>query len=178
MYSKSIPAVFTSCIIPIATLTSDKLPLTGSSFIPEDYDPCLMPPDSKLHLLENLSELDLAMLISAARFDIIMDTDTCNFAMAYDEYSSLTSKHKIQTSSSGVTALGSSAKVWGREVAMGSWERLADCELLVPAGLGGLGAGPRDVGREGRMWKVDVGLNEIPDSVELNAVMRKWCRID
>lgn len=100
--------------------------------------------------------------------------------MAYDEYSNLTAKHRIQASSAGAIALGASAKVWGREVAMSSWETLVDYELLVPASMGagpmgGLGGG--GVGREGKMWKVDVGLEEIPGSVEgLSSVMAKWCK--
>lgn len=98
--------------------------------------------------------------------------------MAYDEYSNLTSKHKIQTSSTGVAALGAAAKVWGREVAIGAWERLVDCELLVPAAIGGAStASRRDGGRENKMWKVDVWLDEIPGSVEgLGGIMSKWCR--
>ena len=94
--------------------------------------------------------------------------------MVYDEYCSLTSRHKIQTSSSGVAALGSSAKVWGRDIALGAWERLADYEILIPATIGG---GGRDASTSGRMWKVDVGLEEIAGSVEgLSSVMSKWCR--
>ncbi|KAK6606321.1 origin recognition complex subunit [Botrytis cinerea] len=120
-----------------------------------------------------LSELELAMLIAAARLDIILDTDTCNFAMAYDEYSSLTSRHKIQTSSTGVAALGGSAKVWGRDVALGAWERLVDYDLLISAAIGAAQVG----GIAGRMWKVDIALEEIPGSVEgLTGVMLKWCR--
>ena len=134
----------------------------------------LSAPDSKLELLRGLSELELALLVAAARLDIILDTDTCNFAMAYDEYSSLTSRYKIQTSSTGATALGASAKVWGRDVSLAAWERLAEYELLVPAGIGGGGA--RDFGAGGRMWKVDVGLEEITGSVEaMSGVMVKWC---
>ena len=134
----------------------------------------LTAPDSKLHILQGLSELELALLIAAARLDIILDTDTCNFSMAYDEYSSLTSQHKIQTSSTGMAALGSSAKIWGREVTLSAWERLVDYELLVPAGIGG-GSG-RDFGI-GRMWKIDVGLEEITGSVVgMSTVMAKWCR--
>lgn len=136
----------------------------------------LAAPDSKLHILQGLSDLELALLIAAARLDIILDTDSCNFEMAYDEYSSLTSRHKIQISSTGVTALGASAKVWGRDVALGAWERLTDYELLVPTGIGG-GGGGRDFGAGGRMWKVDVGLEEITGCVEgLSGVMTKWCR--
>ncbi|PVH86050.1 hypothetical protein DL98DRAFT_583133 [Cadophora sp. DSE1049] len=167
--SKSVPAFFTSCIIPIANLAPGNLPLTGKLFANT-----LSAPDSKLHILQGLSELELALLIAAARLDIILDTDTCNFAMAYDEYSNLTSRYKIQTSSTGVTALGASAKVWGRDVALGAWERLAEYGLLVPAGIGG---GGRNFGARGRMWKIDVGLEEIPGSVDsLSGVMAKWCR--
>lgn len=132
-------------------------------------------PDSKLELLRGLSELELALLIAAARLDIILDTDTCNFAMSYDEYSSLTSRYKIQTSSTGVTALGASAKVWGRDVSLAAWEKLVEYGLLVPAGIGG--GGGRDFGAGGRMWKVDVGLEEITGSVgAMSGVMIKWCR--
>jgi len=167
--SKSVPSFFTSCIIPIANLAPEQLPLSGKAFTN-----MLSAPDSKLHILQGLSELELALLIAAARLDIILDTDTCNFAMAYDEYSNLTSRYKIQTSSSGVTALGASAKVWGRDVALGAWERLAEYGLLVPAGIGG---GGRDFGAGGRMWKIDVGLEEITGSVDsLSGVMAKWCR--
>ena len=168
-----MPAFFTSCILPIANLSARNLPLTGRKFTQNAIS--LSSPDSKLHIVQGLSELELALLIAAARLDIILDTDTCNFAMAYDEYSSLTSRHKIQTSSAGVTALGSSAKVWGRDVALGAWERLAEYDLLVPAGIGGGLA--RDSGAGGRMWKIDVGLEEISGSAEsLSGVLAKWCR--
>lgn len=153
--------------MPIANLSPESLPLTGNLFTN-----ILSAPDSKLQMLQGLSELELALLIAAARLDIILDTDTCNFAMAYDEYSSLTSRYKIQTSSSGVAALGASAKVWGRDVALEAWERLAEYGILVPAGIGG-----RDFGAGGHMWRVDVGLEEIPGSVDgLSGVMAKWCR--
>lgn len=171
--TKSVSAFLTSCILPIATLSPRSFPLTGNFFTSNTLS--LTPPDSKLHILLGLSELELALLIAAARLDIILDTDTCNFAMVYDEYSSLTSRHKIQTSSTGVNALGSSAKVWGRDVALGAWERLAEYEVLIPAAIGGNGG--KEFGTGGRMWKVDVGLEEIPGSVDgLSGVMAKWCR--
>jgi origin recognition complex subunit 4 len=46
---------------------------------------------------------------------------------------------------------------------------------LVPATIGG--GGGRDVGVGGRMWKVDVGLEEITGSIDgLSGIMAKWCR--
>ncbi|KAL5348360.1 origin recognition complex subunit 4 [Pseudogymnoascus australis] len=175
--SKSVPAFFSTCILPIASLTPRSLPLTSASFTAHST---LSPPDSKLHILQGLSDLDLTLLICAARLDVVLDTDTCNFAMAYDEYSTLTARQRIQASSTGIGALSASYKVWGREVAMGSWETLVDYELLVPASMGagpmgGLGGG--GVGREGKMWKVDVALEEIAGSVGgLTSVMTKWCK--
>ncbi|KFY15204.1 hypothetical protein V492_02166 [Pseudogymnoascus sp. VKM F-4246] len=175
--NKSVPTFFSTCILPIATLTPRSLPLTSASFPAHSI---LSPPDSKLHILQGLSDLDLGLLICAARLDVVLDTDTCNFAMAYDEYSTLTARQRIQASSTGIGALSASYKVWGREAAMGSWETLVDYELLVPASMGagpmgGLGGG--GVGREGKMWKVDVGLEEIAGSVSgLTSVMTKWCK--
>ncbi|KAG9247037.1 origin recognition complex subunit 4 C-terminus-domain-containing protein [Calycina marina] len=171
--TKSTPEFLTSCILPVANLSTKNFPLKAKAFVASNTS--LSAPDSKLHILQGLSELELALLISAARLDIILDTDTCNFAMVYDEYCSLTSRHKIHTSSSGMTALGAGVKVWGRDVALGAWERLADYDILVPAGVGGTSA--RDSGTVGRMWKADVALEEIAGSVSgLSFAMAKWCR--
>jgi hypothetical protein len=54
--------------------------------------------------------------------------------------------------------------VLGRDISLAAWERLVGYELLVPVGIGGGGA--RDFGAGGRMWKVDVGLEEIAGAVE------------
>lgn len=180
--TKSVPIFLNSCILPISNLSAQRPILRGSSF--QSGEMLLTEPDSKLHILQGLSELELALLIAAARLEVILDTDTCNFAMAYEEYCSLTSRHKIQTSNSGIKAIGASgAKVWGRQVSLDAWEKLARYELLVPvtasgASLIGATAGHgRDCSITGRMWKVDVALEEIPGSVEtLSKVMVKWCK--
>ncbi|POS84672.1 hypothetical protein EPUL_003014, partial [Erysiphe pulchra] len=177
--TKSVPIFLNSCILPISNLSAQRPILRGMSF--QSGGMLLTEPDSKLHILQGLSELELALLIAAARLDVILDTDTCNFAMAYEEYSSLTSRHKIQTSNSGIKAIGASgAKVWGRQVSLDAWEKLARYELLVPviasgSSLFGAAGHGRDCSITGRMWKVDVALEEIPGSVEtLSKVMVKW----
>jgi origin recognition complex subunit 4 len=124
--------------------------------------------------------LELSLLIAAARLDIILDTDTCNFNMAYDEYTTLVSRVRLQSSASGAAAVGAGSKIWGREVGLGAWERLAEYGLIISAVGGATGAagssGMRDVGRMGRMFRVDVGLEEIWQSTpNLGAVMTKWC---
>lgn len=169
--TKSVPGFLNSCVLPLAGLSPTNLSL---SFTPA-ASTCLAidPPDSKLHLLESLSELDLSLLISAARLDIIAHTDTVNFAMAYDEYTTLIGRQRVQSATAGMLAIGGGVRVWGRGIAESSWERLVSLELLLPTGMGARG---NNGGIEGRMWKVDVTLEEIPTAVKLNAIHARWCR--
>ncbi|KAK3902121.1 origin recognition complex subunit 4 C-terminus-domain-containing protein [Staphylotrichum tortipilum] len=171
--TKSVSAFLTTCILPLAALS----PTMPSLQIPQPtaLGVSLEPPDSKLHLLGALSDLDLSMLIAAARLDIVAHTDTVNFAMAYDEYTSLMGKQRVQSASSGMLALGGGARVWGRGTAGMAWERLVAFGLLVPAPAGGRGTAGLG-GLDAKMWKVDVALEEIPAAVKLNAVLARWCK--
>ncbi|KUI68884.1 Origin recognition complex subunit 4 [Cytospora mali] len=169
--TKSVPAFLDSCVLPLAALSPTNLSL---AFAPTPgMGLTIDPPDSKLHLLESLSDLDLSLLISAARLDIVAHTDTVNFAMAYDEYTTLIGRQRVQSATSGMLAMGGGVRVWGRGIAESSWERLVALELLLPTGMGARGG---HGGIEGRMWKVDVTLEEIPTAVKLNAIHARWCR--
>ena len=169
--SKSVPAFLAAALLPISLLAPTAL-LTGSSFTSHS----LAPPDSKLHLLQGLSNLELSLLIAAARLDIVLDSDLCTFGMAYDEYVALASKAKLSSSAAGQLATGAGARIWGMEIARAAWERLVALELVVPA-IGGSGGVGGTKGEGSRMWKVDVSLEEIAPSVDgLGTVMAKWCR--
>ncbi|OTB08279.1 hypothetical protein M426DRAFT_19424 [Hypoxylon sp. CI-4A] len=170
--AKSIPALLTSCILPLSAVSTSSLDLT----IPSNAPGCisLEPSESKLHLLSTLSDLELALLISAARLDIVAHTDTVNFAMAYDEYSSQMGKQRVQSASSGMMALGAGARTWGRGIAAVSWERLVSLGILIPAGIGGRSNAAHG-GLEGKMWKLDVALDEIPAACELPGFLARWC---
>lgn len=170
--TKSTSAFLTTCVMPLAGLTpTSPFPRIPAPSIAVSLDP----PDSKLHMLESLSDLDLSLLIAAARLDIVAHTDTVNFAMAYDEYSSLMSKQRAQTASSGLLVLGGGTRVWGRGIAGMAWERLVALGLLVPAASGGRGTAGLS-GLDSKMWKLDVALEEIPAAVKLNAVLARWCK--
>ena len=167
--TKSVSEFLTACILPLSSLSPQALAL---EIKPVPGTASLAGPHSKLHLLAALSDLDLSLLIAAARLDIIAHTDTVNFAMAYDEYGSLMGKQRLQSSSAGLSA---GMRVWGRGVAAVSWERLVALGLLLPAGIG---AGTRagHGGLEGKMWRVDLALEQIPGAAKLSAVLAKWCR--
>ncbi|KAM0563344.1 hypothetical protein ACHAPJ_001062 [Fusarium lateritium] len=171
--TKSASAFLTEWILPLSALSANDVTLKIPA-VQGDVE-SLTPPDSRLHLLSTLSELDLGLLIAAARLDIVAHTDTVNLAMAYDEYSSLMGRQRVHSATAGMLAVGGGVRVWSRGVAGISWERLISLGLLVPAGIGGarnLGHG----GLEGKMWKVDVALEEIPAAVKLSAVLARWCR--
>ncbi|KAL9033884.1 MAG: hypothetical protein Q9214_007299 [Letrouitia sp. 1 TL-2023] len=152
--TKSVPSFLSSALVPISRLSPTNLP-TGSSFVSN----ALLPPDSNLHLLSALSDLELSLVIAAARLDIILDTDVCNFNMVYEEYLQLASKVRMQSNAAGQAVAGGRARVWSREMAKASWERLVELELILPVGAGGRGL------EDGAMWRVDVALEEIGPSV-------------
>ena len=171
--TKSTSAFFDEWLLPLSSVSVTNLDLTSPP--PCSSTTSLTPPDSRMQLLQSLSELELSLLIAAARLDIVANTDTLNFAMAYDEYSSLVGKQRVQSATSGMLAVGGGIRVWSRGVAGISWERLISLGLLVPSTLGSsrpAGYG----GLDGKMWRVDVALEEIPTDVKLNNVMAKWCR--
>lgn len=160
--SKSASSILTSFLLPIATL--------GPS-TPLNPTPLLYPPDSKLSLIPHLSTLALSLLIAAARLDIIHDTDTANFNMAYDEYVTLASRARIQSAVGGVSASSSTSKVWGKDVARREWEGLLELGLVVPVISG-------QVGSFG-MIRCDVALEEVGEvlkGVKGEKGLERWCR--
>ncbi|KAH7031148.1 origin recognition complex subunit 4 C-terminus-domain-containing protein [Microdochium trichocladiopsis] len=171
--TKSVQIFLTSWILPLSELspTDLNIALPSSSTTVSSLDLV----ESKLQLLAGLSDLELAMLISAARLDIVAHTDTVNFAMAYDEYTSQMGKQRVQSAgSAAMLALGAGAKAWGRGVSAVAWERLVLLGLLIPAGIG-TRSNAAHAGLEGKMWKLDVSLEEIPTAVDLPAYLGKWC---
>ncbi|KAL8933062.1 MAG: hypothetical protein Q9211_005984 [Gyalolechia sp. 1 TL-2023] len=166
-HSKSVSSFLSASLLPVSLLSGSSIP-TGASFIGSS----LLPSESKLQLLPSLADLELSLLIAAARLDVILDTDVCSFGMVYEEYVQLASRVKVQGSAAGQTAVGGGARVWGKEVALGSWETLMERGLVVPVGvaMGGDGSG-------GGMCKVDVALEEIGRSCpRMGSTMSKWCR--
>ncbi|KAK7541714.1 origin recognition complex subunit 4 C-terminus-domain-containing protein [Phyllosticta citricarpa] len=179
--NKSVPSALSTFYLPTAALRPTTFPLRPTHFAPNatlTNTLLLHAPDSKLALLPSLSDLQLALLIAAARLDVIHDTDTCNFNMAYAEYAALASSAKIASAAGG--ALASGIKVWGREVARAEWERLVQWELLIPvvANVVGGGAAARGGGvGDTAMVRCDVAMEEIAPSVPgIDRVMERWCR--
>ena len=168
---KNVKAFISLCFSPIASVAAEGLDVFGDFMQSSEASP-----DSKLHLLSSLSELELCLLIAAARLDIILDTDTCNFNMAYDEYAGLVERFRLQSSSSGAAASGVAAKAWSKDAALGAWESLEQSGLLVPCVGSGVGTGTEG-SKVAKLCKVDVSLEEIGASgVSMSNALLRWCR--
>lgn len=144
-------------------------------FLAFGADSHLLPPTSSLALiLPSLTELQLSLLIAAARLDVIHDSDTCSFGMAYAQYVELSSKARLHSAAAGALATGAGARVWGRDVARGEWEVLIKRGLLLPMSESG-GAG--SIASAGGLVKIDVRLEEISGAVKgMSSVMERWCK--
>ncbi|KAI4647565.1 uncharacterized protein J4E78_008880 [Alternaria triticimaculans] len=162
--SKSVPKILTTFLLPTATLS----PTT-----PFQPTTTLSSPDSKLTLIPSLSQLSLSLLIAAARLDIIHDSDTCNFNMAYDEYVTLASRARIQSAAGGLSSSSGASKVWGKDVARREWEGLVELGLCMPVLTGGA------VGAFG-MVRCDVSLEEVGEVLRGvrggDKGLERWCR--
>ncbi|USP73601.1 hypothetical protein yc1106_00875 [Curvularia clavata] len=161
--TKSVPQVLTSFLLPTATL------FPNAPFQPANH---LSAPDSKLSLIPSLSTLSLSLLIAATRLDIIHDSDTCNFNMAYDEYVTLASRARIQSAAGGLSSSSGASKVWGKDVARREWEGLIELGLCMPVIQG-------QVGSFG-MVRCDVALEEIGEVLKGikggDKGLERWCR--
>ncbi|KAL8727191.1 MAG: hypothetical protein Q9166_006228 [cf. Caloplaca sp. 2 TL-2023] len=165
--SNCLPSFNSAAILPVSLMSSSNIPI-GLSFMGSS----LLPLDSKLQLLPSLSDLELSLLIAAARLEVILDTNLCSFSMVYDEYVQLASRVKLQSSAAGQTAVGGGARVWGKNVARGAWEKLMDLELVLVASTGARGSDGGSL-----LCRVDVALEEIGSSAPgLGTTMLKWCK--
>ncbi|KAL8884059.1 MAG: hypothetical protein Q9215_007812 [Flavoplaca cf. flavocitrina] len=168
-HSNCVASFQSSMLLSISLLGPSHIP-TGESIMGSS-----MPlSDSKLQFLPSLSDLELSLLIAAARLDVILDTNLCNFKLVYDEYVQLASRVKLQSNAAGQTAVGGGARVWGKDVARGAWERLIDLELILTASTAGSRSNSNSVVV---MCRVDVALEEIgPNVPRMGATMSRWCK--
>lgn len=93
---------------------------------------------------EGLSELELSLLICAARVEIKYESDTFNFNVVYDEYVQMAKKLHLERSAALSNPGGEGGggyRIWSRDVARAAWERLENMELVtyIEAGSNGTG---------------------------------------
>lgn len=110
------------------------------------------------------SSLPLSLLLAATRLAALFDPSNdsiqaqsiaplaLSFPAAYAEYVRLLTSAKTSASISGAAA--TPGRVWGRDVARESWEKLVTWGLVTPVGSGNGTA-------DGQMFRVEISFEEV-----------------
>jgi origin recognition complex subunit 4 len=187
--TKSVKEFFTSALLPISDLlqsvsTADtsipEVP-TPKSFASQALD-CPDPaplPFSTSITSSSPSSLPLALLVAATRLAALFDPGNdgsqshgmaplaLSFPAAYAEYVRLLTSAKTSASVSGAAA--TPGRVWGRDVARESWEKLLSWGLVTPVGSGNGTA-------DGQMFRVEISFDEVIEMAGSGGALGQWWR--
>lgn len=135
--------------------------------------------------VDGLSELELALLICAARAEVKLESDTMNFNLVYDEYAEVAKE--ISRSRAAVTttdidsgiAMGARAgyRIWSKEAARAAWERLEAMDLILTINSAPSKAPTSAVADEIKMVKVDAGLLELGHMIGRGHTLFEWTKL-
>ncbi|KGO64499.1 hypothetical protein PITC_099590 [Penicillium italicum] len=187
--TKSVKEFFNSAFLPISDLLQSvsvpdtpipEVP-TPKSFASQSLD-CPDPaplPFSTSITSSSPSSLPLALLVAATRLAALFDPGNdgsqsqsmsplaLSFPAAYAEYVRLLTSAKISASVSGAAA--TPGRVWGRDVARESWEKLLSWGLVTPVGSGNGTA-------DGQMFRVEISFEEVIEMAGSGGALGQWWR--
>lgn len=187
--TKSAKEFFNSALLPISDLlqsvsTPDAptpevpTPKTFASQSLDCPDPAPLPFSTSI-TSSSPSSLPLALLVAATRLAALFDPGNdgsqshsmsplaLSFPAAYAEYVRLLTSAKISASVSGAAA--TPGRVWGRDVARESWEKLLSWGLVTPVGSGNGTA-------DGQMFRVEISFEEVIEMAGSGGALGQWWR--
>lgn len=188
--TKSVKEFLTSALLPISDLllssqAADKpifqIP-TPKSFASQSLacpDPAPLPFSTSMTASFSPSSLPLALLLAATRLSALFDPSNdgaqgqsisplaLSFPAAYAEYVRLLTSAKTSASISGAAA--TPGRVWGRDVARESWEKLVTWGLVTPVGSGNGTA-------DGQMFRVEISFEEVVEMAGTGSSLGQWWR--
>ncbi|KAJ6064326.1 hypothetical protein N7499_013006 [Penicillium canescens] len=186
--TKSTKDFFTSAFLPISDLlqsvsaadahTTPQVP-TPKAFASQTLsypDPAPLPFSTSI-TSSSPSSLPLALLVAATRLAALFDPGNdgsqsmsplaLSFPAAYAEYVRLLTSAKTNASVGGAAA--TPGRVWGRDVARESWEKLLSWGLVTPVGSGN---GTTD----GQMFRVEISFEEVIEMAGSGGALGQWWR--
>ncbi|KAJ5428491.1 hypothetical protein N7445_009945 [Penicillium cf. griseofulvum] len=187
--TKSAKEFFNSALLPISDLlqsvsTADTsipevpIPKSFASQSLDCPDPAPLPFSTSI-TSSSPSSLPLALLVAATRLAALFDPGNdgsqshsmgplaLSFPAAYAEYVRLLTSAKISASVSGAAA--TPGRVWGRDVARESWEKLLSWGLVTPVGSGNGTA-------DGQMFRVEISFEEVIEMAGSGGALGQWWR--
>lgn len=129
-------------------------------------------------IVNSLSELELFLLVSAARVIAKTDMSWVNMNITYEEYTTqVKARSRDVGSSTGQGAVSSIGyKLWAKDSAKSQWESLIQLGLLTKPTQ--QGKSDFDSGSfETRMWSVELTLDELRLLVNPDSPAKAWTRL-
>ncbi|CAG8121709.1 unnamed protein product [Penicillium salamii] len=185
--TKSVKEFLTSALLPMSDFLQSVM--EGDASIPKVPTPksfasqtlsCPDPPPlpfSTTITSSSPSSLPLALLVAATRLAALFDPGNdqaqsmaplaLSFPAAYAEYVRLLTSAKTSASVSGAAA--TPGRVWGRDVARESWEKLLSWGLVTPVGSGNGTA-------DGQMFRVEISFEEVIEMAGSGGSLGQWWR--
>lgn len=141
-------------------------------------------PSDASAILAGLTELQLALLLSAARAQIKLESDALNFNLVYEEYKTAARAQQVKrqialtATTTPSTGQPSGYRIWSRNAALSAWEQLEHVDLVVAVNTvtskkGGSGTITEDL----KMVKVDVDLRELAKVIGKDHPLYSWVGI-
>jgi len=134
------------------------------------------------HVVNSLSEIEISLLVSAARLVTKNDLNWINLNAAYEEYQSQ-AKLQNKTRSSNVfnmSVISTGFKIWSKERCEAPWGVLTKLGLLTPPTNAGKSTKTMDFSNntvETKMWQLEVTLDELRFIVDSEKNVKSWTRL-
>ncbi|KAI2789088.1 hypothetical protein POX_e07115 [Penicillium oxalicum] len=188
--TKSVKEFLTSALLPISNLRLGAGLIQDPNFhipAPRNFvteslacpDPAPLPFSTSTTASFSPSSLPLALLLAATRLSALFDPSNdslpgqvvgplaLSFPAAYAEYVRLLTSAKTSASVSGAAA--TPGRVWGRDVARESWEKLVTWGLVTPVGSGNGTA-------DGQMFRAEISFEEVVEMAGTGSSLGQWWR--
>ncbi|EEB07307.1 origin recognition complex subunit Orc4 [Schizosaccharomyces japonicus yFS275] len=170
-HTKNLRSLYADMIAPVLALSPTEPYLKDGAL----SDPKTRVSDYLLDAIRGLTLLELALLISAVRYEA-RDVQACNFNSAYQEYKALHQRSLIDSAAAG--ALVHNARLWSRDVALEAWEKLIYAGLLTTVQSSAKNAGM--VARECQLYSAEVDLQDLQNVLrefrKIPSYYHRWIR--
>jgi origin recognition complex subunit 4 len=160
------------CVYPLSMLTTAVLNDQDFAKYLEDKVK-----QSYVKVVNSLSDIEILLLVSAARVIAKTDMSWVNLNMVYEEYvSELKSRSREIGSGTGFGAVASTGlKTWSKDSCKSPWETLVQHDFLTIPGLGRTDFTNNAL--ETRMWQVELTLDELRLIVDSRRIAKSWTRL-
>lgn len=162
-----------SCVFPVASLTSGVLKdQEFGRYLDNQFQA------TYVKMINSLSDLELYLLVSAARVITKTEMSWVNLNIVYEEYSSqLDARGREVGSRTGFGAVATTGfKRWSKESCKSCWEALIQMGILTMPGQWGR-ADSSNSPFETRMWQVELTLDELRLLVDPARPAKSWTRL-